>query len=216
MDDTDGGPNRCPHGKASHPGYPLSAVSLCARASLGVLPVQRLNAFVNAPTSWYPRSHAISEIAKSSSFKYSLARSALSSARIPTKVTPSAASRRASVRWLTPSRRAISVARAFPCGSTGAIAFSRSTRNVPPPPLRCERATSQHLINNFLRHGSALTTDIAFGRAGKYDLIRIGAKDGIAAQEPGELEIFPFAAMNEPDAAWQQVLTGQLPAQTNQ
>src|SRR5262249_19572586 len=54
------------------------------------------------------------------------------------------------------------------------------------------------------------------GRPGKYDLIRIGAEDEIAAQEPGELEIFPFAAMNEPDAAWQQVLTGQLPAQANQ
>src|SRR5262249_26343875 len=94
------GQNRCPHVKSLDIlGYPLSAVSFCARASLGVLPVQRLNAFVNAPTSWYPRSHAISEIAKSLSFKYCLARSALSSARIPTKVSPSAASRRASVRW---------------------------------------------------------------------------------------------------------------------
>src|SRR5262245_22253301 len=94
-----------------------TAALFCGRASLGVLPVQRLNAWVNALTSWKPRSHAISEIAKSLSFKYRLARSALSSVTIPAKVVPSRASRRESVRGLVPSQRAISPRRAFPCGS---------------------------------------------------------------------------------------------------
>jgi hypothetical protein len=44
----------------------------------------------------------------------------------------------------------------------------------------------------------------------------IGAKDDIAAQELVQLGTTPFAAMNEPDAAWQQATAGQPPADADQ
>jgi hypothetical protein len=50
-------------------GLPARAAFFCTRISLGVLPVQRLNACVKALASRYPRSHAIWEIGRSASCK---------------------------------------------------------------------------------------------------------------------------------------------------
>ena len=56
-----------------------------------------------------------------------------------------------------PSACATTLARADPCGSSGAIAFSTLTRNGPTLIRRFARKASQSLTMILLRYGSALT-----------------------------------------------------------
>ena len=53
-------------------------------------------------------------------------------------------------------------------------------------------------------------------RSGKCHLIRSGAKGDIAAQEFFQRGSTAIAAMNELDAAWQQMAVGKLPADADQ
>ena len=91
----------------------ITIYSRVDRACLGALPDHRLNACVNELTSSYPSNHAIVEIDRPTSLRYCLAKSYRSSCKIPEKLKPSAASRRASVRRLKPSALAISSDRIF-------------------------------------------------------------------------------------------------------
>jgi hypothetical protein len=100
-----------------------------ARTSRGVWPLHRLKARVKELTSRKPSSQAISEIDRFRSTRYHIARSALKASSTSENVKPSEESRRASVRRVVPMRRETSAAPAFPCGSSGTIAFPTLTRN---------------------------------------------------------------------------------------
>src|SRR4051794_41800273 len=111
---------------------------------------------------------------KPESDRYCAASSRRRPSRTSEKVTLSKASRRAKVRWLKPSRRAISAARAIPCGNSGGTAFSTCDRNEPPLVGRRERASSQDAIRRSLREGAALGAGRGFGVFGDGTLFIFG------------------------------------------